>query len=523
MMACDKGQGWLMNFLDGTIDEEELRALESHMNGCPGCQKEFSELKEVAKLLEQEASNIHVPADFMGNVRAKVATAHTRRKKTLKANALLGAAAAMFLTFFVGTAMANGGFASVADWWKNLTIKEDEQLKGIVDNGFGEDLNLSAESNGVRLKIKSVAADDTQTLVYYEVENTNGPEKYMIDYSNGIDFKNKEKNWDLDGESPLRSQLSLFSNEKGVYRGRLALAPLKNAYGKINVTIGMLDRVASEPGKPSENGAELNEAAQIEGSWTFEIPVKKHPSIEHKVHFETNINGIPVVFEKLTIAPTGTLLTYRYNSGDKGKDLLDIKIDSIEANGKLAKPEILSSGTSSSGENPGWTTRQVAFGSLYLENPGSVKIKLGSLHFFIKDEEKIDLAETIQLPFTFTYKGNNITIEKMETGNPTKIIMTEELPAKRAYETIHYQFLAKDRDAGHGITIDGYYIDKYGERYKVSDYILRTDELEEPRLYSTEHTIELAGVEKTIMPNALVIEGYTKTEFVDKEIKIHLK
>ncbi|WP_197277532.1 DUF4179 domain-containing protein [Bacillus sp. FJAT-27245] len=519
-MACDKGYESILKFLDGALNEEELRGLEEHVEGCPGCRSEFSELKDCVRILEHEAAAISVPAGFMGNVRTKVAAAHMSRKKTLKANALLGAAAAMFLTFFVGTAMANGGFATMADWWENLTVQEDEQLKGIVENGLGEELNLSAESSGFRVKIKSVAADDTQTLVYYEVENTVGPSKYMIDFSEGLNIKNREKNWDLEGGTPLRSQLNLFSDEEGVYRGRLALEPLKNANGKINVTVGKLERVVSEPGKPAEKGAELNEAEHIEGSWSFEIPVKKHPSIEHTVNVETTIKGIPVVFEKLTIAPTGTLLTYRYKSGDS---LLDIKIDSIEANGKLAKPEILGAETSSSGETPGWTTKQVAFASLYFEKVKSVKIKPGSLHYFIKDEKKIDLAENTQLPFTFKYKNNSITIEKMDVGIRTRIFMTEELQANRPYEILQYEFFAKDQKLGSGSMIDGYFIDKHGEKFEASDYMLRTDELDEPRLFSTQHTIELSGAGNTIMPDALVIEGYTKTEFVDRDVTIPLK
>ncbi|RHW39139.1 DUF4179 domain-containing protein [Neobacillus notoginsengisoli] len=527
-MICNDAKDLFFDYLDGTLDSITQTLLEAHFAKCPDCQAEMAELEKIDVALKKEAETIVMPKNFMSNVRNKVNMTHRKKKKILKLNSLLAGAAALFLTFFVGTAVANGGFATLTDWWKNLSQNEDEQMKGIIEEGLGEELNLTEEQNGVKIKIKSVAADDIQTLIYYEVENAASSKKFQIKYSDGITFGDMERHWrDEDGtmESPVRSQLNLYSNQEGVYKGKLALAPLKNDQGTLDITVGQLEEVVTDPSTFSEVGEEAHEPEQIEGSWSFKIPVKKYPAIEHKLNVKAEVDGNPIVFEKLTIAPTATLLKYRYRDNQSAKTLENILIDSIEANGKLAKSDLFGGITYSGSEGAGWVTEQASFGSLYLENPTAVKINIGSLHYAIEDEKKISLGENMQLPLTFTYQNNNITIEKMEIGAQTKIVMTEELPADRTYEMLRYDFLGNNGNVSAGAQIDGYFIDKHGTKYKVSDYMLRTDELKEPKFFSTQHRIELTESEKnqSFIPEALQIEGYTQTQYINKKIKIKLK
>ncbi|CEG28819.1 DUF5643 domain-containing protein [Bacillus sp. B-jedd] len=532
-MLCHDVKDLFLDYMDGNLDEKMRTELENHFAGCPGCQDEMSELKAMISTLKNEAETITVPANFMKNVRKKVRVSEAKKRKFFKANALLAGAAALFLTFFVGTAVANGGFASLTDWWKNFSHQEDEQMKGIIDKGLGEELNLTAEQNNVKIKIKSVAADDLQTIIYYEVENKVGGKKYQIKYSDGITFEDQEKHWKIEDDpdySPVRSQMNLYSDREGVYKGKLQLAPIKNKQALLDVNIGLLEEVKdpseTENGADAENGPDAsNKADQLEGSWDFKIPVKKHRAIEHKLNVKANVDGISIVFEKLTIAPTATLLTYRYQDGNSGKNLGYIKIASVEANGKVAKSDLFGGVTFSQSEDNGWGTEQASFDSLYLENPTSVKIKIGSIQYQIEDEKKIALGEDIQLPFSFEYQGNKITIKKLEFGPHTKMVMKEDLQANREYEMLDYEFLSKEGDFSTGVMIDGYFVDKYGMKYNAADYMPRIDELEEPIFYSTEHQIELAasGQNQKFIPDAIQIHGYSKTQYINKEIKVNLK
>ena len=59
--------------------------------------------------------------------------------------------------------------------------------------GLGERLNLEAESNGVKIKIKSVIADDVQTLVFYEIEDTVEDNQYLMDYYEGVFVENEHE------------------------------------------------------------------------------------------------------------------------------------------------------------------------------------------------------------------------------------------------------------------------------------------------------------------------------------------
>ena len=532
-MLCHDAKDLFLDYVDGTLDAKRQSDLENHFTKCPGCQDEISELKAMISTLKNEAETIIVPPNFMKNVRKKVSATENKERNFFKANALLAGAAALFLTFFVGNAVANGGFATLTDWWKNFSQQEDEQMKGIIDKGLGEELNLTAEQNSVKIKIKSVAADDLQTIIYYEVENKADSKKYQIKYSDGITFEDQEKHWAIEDDpaySPVRSQMNLYTDREGVYKGKLQLAPMKNNQAMLDVKIGLLEEVKDPAETENEAEAKLgsdasNKPEQLEGNWDFKIPVKKHRAFEHKLNVKANVDGNSIVFEKLTIAPTATLLTYRYQDGNSGKNLGNIRIASVEANGKVAKSDLFGGVTFSRSEDNGWGTEQASFDSLYLENPTSVKITIGSIQYKIEDEQKVALGEDLQLPFSFNYQGNKITIKKMEFGPSTKMIMTEDLPENRTYEMLDYEFLLKEEDFSTGVSIDGYFVDKYGTKYNAAVYMLRIDELEEPIFYSTEHQIQLtaSGQKQKFIPDAIQIHGYTKTKYINKEIKVRLK
>ncbi|WHY86966.1 DUF5643 domain-containing protein [Neobacillus novalis] len=526
-MNCHESQEQLIDYLEGSLDETSRKRIEDHLHKCIGCQVEMRELQQVVAALESEGERIQIPEDFMRNVRNKVAKSQEGRWKSYKQRAMIGLVAALFLTVFVGTAVATNGFTSVIEWWKDLSNKQDTQMQTFVQHGLGEKLNLAAESNGVKVTITGVVADDIQTFIYYEIDDRNKENKYMINYTDGLKIANQERDWnsvDDPSYSPVTNHLSLYSGKDHVFKGRLGVAPMSVNTGTIQLELSKLEIVTNTSGDTSRS-VPTGKGEFFKGEWHFDIPVKKHPSIVHNIHVETEIDGNPIIFEKLTIAPTVTVLSYRYHNENPNRRMEYFNFSSLESKGKFVYDQQGLGGYGGTGRyEAGWNSAEETFESLYYEKPTDIKIHIGSAAFSVNKPAKFAIDRSKALPQSFEYLGSKITIEQMEVGNPTKIVMTEELNPKRAYEMLDYHLYDKDGHGGNGIRTDGYFIDKKGDKYKLSDYLLRQNELDHPRMYSTEHHIEFSGEnnQELNVPVGIEIEGYTVTSFYDKVVSISL-
>ncbi|MFJ5717946.1 DUF5643 domain-containing protein [Neobacillus sp. NPDC093127] len=529
-MNCHESQEQLIDYLEGSLDETSRKGIEDHLHKCIGCQVEMRELQQVVVAIESEGERIQIPEDFMRNVRNKVAKSQEGRRKSYKQRTMIGLVAALFLTVFVGTAVATNGFASVIEWWKDLSNKQDTQMQTFVQHGLGEKLNLAAESDGVKVTITGVVADDIQTLIYYEIDDRNKGNKYMINYTDGLKIANQEKDWnsvDDPSYSPVMNHLSLYSEKDHVFKGRLGVAPMSADAGKIQLELSKLEMVTQTPGNSDTSQSVSGEKKDfLKGDWRFDIPVKKHRAIVHDIHVDTEIDGNPIIFEKLTIAPTTTVLSYRYHNENPNRRMEYINFSSLESKGKFVFDQQGFGGYGGSGGYAaGWNSAEATFESLYFEKPTEIKIHIDSATFSVSKPAKFVIDRSKAMPQSFEYLGNKITIEEMEVGNPTKIVMTEELNPKRAYEMLNYHFYDKDGHGGNGVRTDGYFIDKKGDKYKLSDYLFRQNELDHPRMFSTEHHIEFSGEnnQEPNVPVGIEIEGYTVTSFYDKTVRISLK
>jgi hypothetical protein len=517
-MTCSEIQNLMLDSLEGRLQPGDEKILKEHLENCDKCEDDMTQLEEITAALSVRSQEIEMPEEFMLNVAKRVRQTESKRKKKSKATRVGGLAAAVCLTLFVGTAAANGGFTTFKDWWQNHSTKESEQEQQYVQSGLGEKLDLEAESNGIKVRITSVAADDIQTLIYYEVENLKGEDLFMPDYD-GIQVLNADEYWGNQDEpsfSPIRSQMNLYSDQKNTFRGKLAVAPMDQPEGTIDLNIMQLEKFieASE----LEEGKEYTRDT-LKGEWSFAVPVAKHPSKEFPLSAETEADGNPIIFEKLVIAPTATMLTYRYKNTHNDKSLDYIAIDSIETENGLARNQLFGPGGGSSGD--GWNTVTASFDSIYGEKPKKFKIHLGALQYSVAEPKSIDLMGN-DLPIKAEYKGNRLSIDSIEPGKTAKVVLTEELPENRSYEKLQFSVAAKGRTS-FGSNSDGYFIDKNGQRYKADEYFMRTAELTEPRLYTTKHTIKLSGDgSQEVIPERLEIEGYSYTIFSNKITKVEL-
>ena len=309
-----------------------------------------------------------------------------------------------------------------------------------------------------------------------------------------------------------------------MYKGKLGALPMSAEKGTIHLELTKLEKMInqSSEGEASEK-IPGGSGEFIEGKWQFYIPVKKHPALVYEIKKETKVDGNPVIFDKVTIAPTTTILSYRYRNDHEEKNMEYLQIESIESDGKFAYPVM--GGNGGGGSAAGWESTEAAFESLYFDQPKEIRIHMGSASFFVENSARFAIDASKNLPQTFKYLGNDISIEQLKVGKPTKVEMTEELQPKRKYETLDYHFYDKDgQGPSSGNVRDGYYRDKEGHTYKASENFHRLNELEQPRFFSTHHQIELStdDEKEPFVPIGIEIEGYSITTFYDQVIEIPL-
>src|SRR5690606_26820946 len=102
-----------------------------------------------------------------------------QKKKKRKRMGLISAGV---VSIFLCTGFFTGAFSKI---YYSLT-EENVELRVFLQEGLGERLGLEAESDGVIIRIKSVIADEIQTLIFYEIEDTQDNGQYMINIDDGV-------------------------------------------------------------------------------------------------------------------------------------------------------------------------------------------------------------------------------------------------------------------------------------------------------------------------------------------------
>lgn len=524
--GCQDYQKHYLDYLSRTMDRPEKVDFEIHIYHCTDCQEDLASFQEVTLALAKLAEETHLPADVMGRVRNRLDQREAQRqKRRKKRKSILLSFAGVFVLLIVA-GFVTGGFASL---YYSYT-EEDEQLRAILQHNLGERLNLEAESDGVKVTIKSVVADDVQTLVFYEVEDLKGENRYMMNPYEGVIIENEYDIMKRDDQSsfysPPRDQENLHNDKKNVYRGTISLQPVSVEEGTMKLQIVRLMQLNEDPSTGEYIGG--GEMRFAEGGWSFEIPFEKKPSRVHKLDKKMEVAGIPVRLDQLTIAPTATVLEYSFQEQEKEGRIDMMTFESIESKDKKWKADqfggMMYGGSS---DNEGWNSFKTAFDTLYFDDPKFVTIRFGSAHLFVKDQKVIKLDVNKELPDTIEYLGNTVTIDAIKIGSPTQVTLSHDLPKDREYESVNYLYYrtADEKEDYYSIGVsggDGILMDKDGKKYKPGSY--EYEKLDQPRYFETKQTIDFYndGSTEDVLPTELVIDGYTTTKYLDDLVKVKL-
>jgi RNA polymerase sigma factor (sigma-70 family) len=523
--GCMEFHPHYVHYLGRTLNRPKKVEFEIHIYNCKGCQDDLASFQDAMLSLTGITEDFEVPSSVMEKVKVRLEEKEKRRQLKKKKRKNIGLAFAGVFALLLCTGFVTGSFSNLYYSW----TEDNEELRAYLQHDLGERLNLEAESEGVKIKIKSVIADDVQTLVFYEITDMNKDNQYVLNSHDGVFVQNESEIMNREAYqrySPPVNPTDIH-DEKNVYQGHMSLLPLKEDSGTIELRITRLQKFVHDPDHPGEfRPWSYEEPEFANGEWTFQIPVKKHPSFVHKLDQDTEIEGITVRFDKLTIAPTATLLQYRFKNDQPEKRIEILNFDSIQAGDKRLKSDLYGSSFVENPENMEWNTFQAHFDSGYGEDLKELSVRFGAIQMAVQEPKTIKLDASKAYPQTFEYLGSTISIDKVEVGFPTEIIISNHDLKNRGYDSLQFHVTGENEydQMSMGMGSEGVVIDKHGNEYNPQELYLPFEEIEQPRFLQTVQSFELLNNEtgEKVIPETLEIQGYNTTKYVDDTVKIEL-
>ncbi|KON88849.1 hypothetical protein AF332_19950 [Sporosarcina globispora] len=513
--GCIEYQGLYVDYLERKLERLAKIDFEMHIYHCSDCQEDLAAFQEVILNFTDTIEKFSVPAGFMENVKERIVERESRIQQKKNKRKRIGLIAAGIFALVMCAGIFTGAFSKLYYTW----TEEDLELLAFLQEDVGKGLNLEAESEGVKIKIKSAIADDIQTLIFYEIEDTNENNQYMMNIDDGVFIENEREIMVTNTYPryfPPDIESDLNNKEKNIYHGKMSLRPLKGDKGTIKLKINKVMELMRNTSDPYMN------LEPVTGEWNFEIPVTKQPSTEYALNEKIELEGVPVRLDKLILAPTATILQYAINNEQSEKRIDIINFNNLDINNKIVKADLY--GNSYVHEQPdmNWNNFQAYFEPLFEKETKEVKVHFGSVYLSIEDHKTIKLDDSREYPQTFEYAGSTISIDKVEIGQPTTVIFSNHEIKNRAYESLHFNIVTEE-EGNNSMDIDyeGVIVDKNGKEYDMNGITpIIFEEIEQPRHFFTVQIIKIHG--NKVIPENLDITGYSTTKYLDDVVRISL-
>jgi RNA polymerase sigma factor (sigma-70 family) len=526
--GCQEYHQDYIDYLERTLDRSKKIDLEVHIYHCQNCQEDLATFQDVMLTmlnLTYRMEDLHVPTGFMERVKDRLAEKEKRRQLKIKKYKRKGLVIASVFAIIMGIGFFTGAFTNLYYTW----TEEDMEIRALLKQNLGERLNLEAESDGVTIKIKTAIADDIQTLVFYEIEDREEDNQFMMDYHNGLYIENEHEIMNRETYPmyyPPDLESDVNNKVNNVYKGKMSLPPLKTDNGTIKLKITKLQKLIRASSEPNDFRPYGNLEYET-GEWNFEIPVTKKSSIEYALDEETEVEGIPVRFVKLTIAPTATILQYSINTKQTEKRIDVLNFDNLEVNNKKLKGDIYGRSFVDTQQEMNWYTFQNRFDPLFGEKPKEINVQFESVHLSFEDQKAIELDASRGYPQTFEYAGSTISIDKVEIGKPTTVVISNHDIENRAYEMLHFNIVGEEGPETSSMEMDseGILVDKNGIEYDMNESPVVFEKIEGPRYFTTVQNMRLHSNNsgEKVIPKRLDIYGYNATRYLDDVIEISLE
>lgn len=519
--GCKEYQKNYIDYLEKRMERPEKIEFEIHLYKCRECQEDLAAFQDVTLMLHHAEwmNDLTVPERLIANIKERFSEKEQQRQQKFKKLKKVALVFASVFAIVIGIGFFTGAFANVYYTW----TEEDEQLRTLLQQNLGQRVNLEAESDGVKIRIKGVVADDYQTLVFYEIEDTNEDKQYVMNFDDGLIIENENelmKHNTYPRYHPPDLKAEMNKKEKNLFYGKVGLRPLEEDSGVIEMNIERIQELVLD-GHEAMLGFGYRSNGFKTGEWKFEIPVTKQPSVEYELNEQAEIEGIPVRLDKLIMAPTATVLEYGIPMGDQDKWIDQIRFGNLKVNGVKVKPDQFGGYQHLQPEH-NWQILQMYYDPFYGEEPKDVTVQFDSAYFSYKDQKSIELDANAQYPQTFEYAGSTISIDKVEIGQPTTVVISNHEVENREFETLHINVVGENEHEpiSMGMSTKGVIVDKNGVEYDMNSGSFDYEKIEQPRHFVTVQNLMLDGDE--IIPKRLDIYGYNSMKYLDDVVEISL-
>lgn len=115
-MDCNLIKEKLIDYIDSLLDSKETEEIEKHLQECKECKREYGELANTIKYVEDKEKNIKIPKDIKININ------NNSPRKAKKSMVRTGIIAITLSLIFMVTAIAAEVF-EFPKWWKESSIE----------------------------------------------------------------------------------------------------------------------------------------------------------------------------------------------------------------------------------------------------------------------------------------------------------------------------------------------------------------------------------------------------------------
>lgn len=297
-MNCPNGDK-LLQYVDEWIDEKERKAIEKHLQSCTYCTDKVKEwAKEKALLIETLKSPV-LPEDFAETIVAQIKPYKPKRRQFWKWG--LGTAASALLAGGI-LFTVNPGFA---DFINGIFSSDfvDKGLQQAINTDIATPIDIAVTDAGITLQFEHLIADTSRIAVSYKIVDSNG--KKLNPYMKDTDQKVIQLLDENKEEVILSSWGWQNADDYGIIE--FSLVDIEH-FTKGTIRIG------------------ASELAGRKGNWQVDIPVdltKAYDKLQIVEIGETFENeDIEVTLHKVNYATSTTDITYSTEYSETWKQRL---------------------------------------------------------------------------------------------------------------------------------------------------------------------------------------------------------
>lgn len=415
-MDCKKTKDILLDYIDGTLSQEQIKKVEKHINVCQVCRPEYEKIQSMADYMKNNSQKINTSKKLNLNP-------NITNRKPIRRVGQIGLIAVALSLILVAGVFAKEIF-NFGRYWEKESRRELSAWEELIENGIGQKLDQYAIDKDIRVKAEGVIADELNTMILLEIKDLKGNTRFIPKST-----KDRTNPLGLHGDifktyeniPPTINYHSLYTKNDNTVKLIVKTEPLDRLEGEIQINIAKLVSMINK---------DKDSIVEVEGNWELSLPVKKLESKTYDIEKTIDLAGNRVYIDRITLAATATNIEYRYETYNKDKRYFidDINFEIRVGDRSYGRSEI-SFSDKGHVEKFGISRGEYHAQSLYLEDPNNIDLIVSAYRYTTRGRKKYKI-DWDKLPQLIEYDNKRIRVENIEYGENSTEILIKEDPAK---------------------------------------------------------------------------------------------